>query len=193
MAIYGAKHLVFSAFSGEEPAAELPNYTGAVSMSELVKVADSPEFNTAPQYGDNKLVEEVTEFKTASIDVEVADISNMLASEVTGASIDETDGDLEFGADDTAPFGGLAFYVNKILHNKKKFQGIFYPKVKAAMQGEEYATKGESITLANGKLKFSAFAPNYGKWKIKSKDFDTEAEAKAWVDSKLPPPAAPAA
>ena len=85
-----------------------------------------------------------------------------------------------------AGYGGLAFYINKMLEgNVKVYQGIYYPKVKASVQGEEYSTKGESITLANSKIRFLASACNSGDWKILSKDFETETEAASWVDEKI--------
>lgn len=53
------------------------------------------------------------------------------------------------------------------------------------MQGTEYATKGDSITLTGGALNFTAAAPANGKWKVESDDFPTEKEAKDWVDKKI--------
>ena len=82
--------------------------------------------------------------------------------------------------------------------------GVFYPKVKAMLQGGEYNTNGENITLSTGKLQFTAASCNNGKWRCYSELFDTEAEAAAWVDgmftgtstaidgSPLEPQAAPA-
>ena len=69
--------------------------------------------------------------------------------------------------------------------NIKAYQGIFYPKAKASAQGEEYSTKGESITLANSKIHFLATACNSGDWKVLSKDFSTEEEAASWVNEKI--------
>ena len=182
MAKYGAKYLKFAPFSGAEPDAALPTYGASASLGELVKVSDSPTYITAKLFGDNKLVEDVTEFSEAGIDVEVCEITNSVSATIYGAS---NVTDLEHGGEDTAPFGGAAFYVNKMVNNVKKYQGVFYPKCKATVQGEEFATKGNNITLASGKMKFTAYTPNYGKWKIKSEDFTTEAQAKAWVDAKI--------
>lgn len=53
------------------------------------------------------------------------------------------------------------------------------------MQGTEYATKGDSITLTGGALNFTAAAPANGKWKVESDDFPTEKAAKDWVDKKI--------
>ena len=180
---YGAKYLQYATFKdGTEPAAALPTYGTPASLGGLVKVTDAPTYNTAKAYADNALAEDVSEFKEGTLDAEISELSNANASAIFGAT---NTTDLEFGGDDTAPFCGVGFYVNKMESNVKKYQGVYYPKVKAIVQGEDFATKGDSITLVSGKLKFTVYNPNYGKWKIKSEDFETEAEAKAWVDAKI--------
>ena len=45
---------------------------------------------------------------------------------------------------------------------------------------------GESITLSSSKVQFVSTACNNGDWKIESALFDTEAEAEAWAEEKLP-------
>lgn len=188
MATYGAKKLQFAPFKADtaEPTAALPLYGTPVNLGELSKVADAPTYNKAAIYGDNKKVDEVNEFKEASVDAEVCELSNENAAVIFGSTILTGENeDLEYGGSDVAPFGGIAFYVNKKINGVPKFQGIYYPKVMAEVQGEEFTTKGENITLTGGKIKFSAFEPNYGKWKIKSKLFDTETEAETWVDEKV--------
>ena len=108
-----------------------------------------------------------------------------MAKGIFGASLEETE-DLTFGSNDSAPYGGLAFICCKMVNGKKSYQGVYLPKNKSAMQGEEYNTKGDSITFGTGKIKLKGSAASNGKWKVKSKAFPTEAEAKAWVDEKLP-------
>lgn len=118
--------------------------------------------------------------------MEVTELANSVASAVLGAKIESEGGkDLVFSTEDNAPYGGLAFYINKMVKGVKSYHGIYYPKAKAAMQGTEYATKGDSITLAGGALNFTAAAPANGKWKVESDDFPTEKEAKDWVDKKI--------
>lgn len=185
---YGAKMLQWAPFAQDnpEPAGALPNYGTPMNLGELNKVTDSPTFNEAKGYGDNALTVHVSEFTEAGIDVEVNELSNVSASAIFGATLDEEGEDLHFKAEDNPPYGGLGFYISKMLKgNKKAYQGIFYPKTKASVQGEEYSTKGESITLANSKIHFLASACNSGDWQVKSKDFTTEAEAVSWVNEKI--------
>ena len=184
--LYGAKMLQWAKVKAE-PAGTLPSYDTPVNLGALNQVADNPTYNEAKGYGDNTLKVHVSEFKEAALDAQVTELSNANAAAITGAKIDTESGkDLHFNAEDNAPYGGLGFYINKMTDtNKKVYQGIFYPKVKAVMQGEAYTTKGESITLANHKLKFTASACNNGDWKILSDDFHTEQEAIGWVNEKV--------
>lgn len=189
MASYGAKYIKWAPFADTDPdesTAAFPKYGTPLSLGALQKVTDSPTFNEGKIYGDDVLDEYASEFKECSVDVEITELTNETASGVTGAEIDsDEEGDLHFNVGDTAPYGGKAFYIKKLVKGKAKYQGIYYPKVKATMQGEEFTTKGESITLTGGKLKFLASACAKGDWKVKSALMDTEEAAKAWVDGKI--------
>lgn len=190
MAKYGAKLLQWAPFAASSPDANttaLPHYGTPANLGELVKVTDSPAFNEGKIYGDNALAEHVVEFKECGIDVEVTELSASVAASIFGATLASSndDTDLKFGADDTAPYGGLAFYVCKMIDGVKKYQGVYYPKVKATMQGDEYATKGDGITLTGGKIHFTAGVPANGKWKLESSDIASESDAATWVNTKI--------
>lgn len=192
MASYGAKYIQWAPFAEttpDESAEAYPKYGEPINLGALQKATDSPSYNEAKIYGDDALDEYVSEFKECPIDVEVTELSNAVASAVTGAKIDTgvsgSDKDLHFNSADEAPYGGMAFYVKKMVHKKVVYQGIYYPKLKATMQGEEYSTKGDSITLAGGKLHLLASTCAMGDWKVKSENLTTEAAAKAWVDGKV--------
>lgn len=188
MATYGAKYIKWAPFAAADPESGegYPKYGTALVLSKLVKVTDNPTYAEGKLYGDDELAEYAREFVENDIDIEVTEISNEMAKAVFGAAIDEESEDLQFGSNDAAPYGGLAFTCCKMIDGKKKYKGIYYPKNKSAMQGEEYNTKGESITFGTGKMKLKGTIAKNGKWKVESKIFPTEAEAKAWVDEKLP-------
>lgn len=182
---YGAKGIKWAPIK-TEPATALPTYDAAISLGALNKVSETVNFNEASGYGDNVLKVSVKEFRDGSLAVEVTELTNDNAAKLSGSTVEEVSKDTHFNGEDDAPYGGVAFFINKIKDNGQKvYQGIFYPKVKANLEGEEYTTKGESITLANSKLSLKVFACNNGDWKIKSDDLTTEAEAIAWVAGKL--------
>lgn len=188
MAKYGAKYLRFAPFSEAtpEPDSALPNYGAPIDVGSLVKVTDAPAFNEGKLYGNNALAEYVNEFKECVIAVEITELSNAVAAAMLGATLaTASDEELQFSEGDSAPCGGFGFIACKQVDNVKVYQGVYYPKVKAAMQGDEYTTKGDGITLTGGKLQLTATTAKNGQWKIMSDDIETEAEAKNWVDSKV--------
>lgn len=189
MATYGARYIQwapFAAADADNDSSKYPSYGAPMNLGALQKVTDAPTNNEAKTYGDDVLDAYVSEFKEYTLDVEVTEVLNEVASAVTGAEIVVEGKDLEFGAEDVAPYGGLAFFVSKMLKSGgRKYQGIYYPKMKASVTGEEYTTKGESITLAGGKLHFVGTTCAKGKWKVKSTLMDTMEAAKAWVDEKI--------
>lgn len=183
---YGAKYIRWAPFAetNPEPDGKLPQYGTAVSLGVLNKVTDTPSFNEAKGYRDNSLKVYVNKFKEATLAVEVTEIPRDTMSAVSGAEIEPGEHkNMWFGDNDKPPYGGLGFFVNMLLDDTRDVcRGIFYPKVKAMLQGTEYNTNGDSITLATGKLQFTASSCKIGKWRCYSVDFDTEDEAVAWLD-----------
>ena len=186
MAKYGARYLKFAPFaaSNAEPANAYPNYGSVTQVMKLVKVSDSPNLVEAKHYADDELDEYVAEIGEADLDIEISDLSGDQAAASLGAAKDEQTGDVAYG-EDAAPYGGLGFVSCKIVGGVRSYVGVYYPKVKAALQGEDYETKGENITFANGKLKMKAARAANGKWKVISAGKTTPELAKAWVDQKL--------
>lgn len=187
MATYGAKHLQwapFKATGADESAETFPKYDAPLNLGALVAVSDNITVAEASNYGDNSLQEYVSEFESLTVDIEVTEMVNSVASKVFGAELTETE-DLEFGDADQAPYGGLAFYTSKMVKEQKFYQGVYYPKIKASRQGAAYNTKGKSVTFANSKAHFTGGACAKGNYQVLSKNYPTEAEAKAWVDAKI--------
>lgn len=189
---YMANHIRWAQFAATnaEVAGALPKYGGTpVDIGALVKVDEALNFSEASGYGDNVRKNYIKEFRDGTAAVETVYISSEAASKVTGATLGTgSDADLKFGANDQAPYGGLALVTgNRRDDDSVYFQGVAYPKVKANMEGESYQTKGDTIQLTNPKLSFAISACNDAKksYRIKSKEFDTESDAIAWVDNFL--------
>lgn len=182
MAKYGAKYVKW-AKQATTPENALPTYNAAISLSKLVKVSENPSFSEGSLYGDNELAEFATEFVEAELNVEVTDITAEVAGQVFGATVDESSGDISYSTDDGQPYGGLAFVSCRVNNGTKSFVGVFYPVVKGVPSGDEFETKGNSITFSTGSIKFKATGAANSKWKITSGDLTTETAAKAWVDA----------
>lgn len=188
MSQYGAAYLQWAPFAKDSPEPEdaLPIYGDPINLGALKKVTDAPTFSEVTAEGDNITQDSVAEFTGGTVDAEVTEVENAVAAAIYGTAAIGEDGDLVFADSDEPPYGGLAFYVNKVKGTRKFYQGVYYPKVKATPQGTEYTTQAKSgVTLTGGKIRFAWERPKFGKYLYKSKPLNTVAEAKAWVDAKI--------
>lgn len=179
MAAFGAKYIKFAPIK-TEPATGMPTYDEPVLLGELVKAELTINLASGEIYGDDKLVEKLEEFSSGSISVEVTDMTDEVESKVFGSAYDSEKG-LVDNTSDTIPYGGLGYCKVLVRNGKKMYRAIFYPKTKGAQGTDSANTKGSSITLASTPVNFTVHEPNDGDWRHR-KTFDTEAEAKAWID-----------
>lgn len=187
---YGAKMLQWAPFaaSNPEPADALPNYGTPMNLGGLMSVAETLNFSEVEARADDVRKIYIKEFMDGSLAVGVLEMANATASAITGAKLDSTGSakDLHFSANDNAPYGGLGFYVSCIKEDGTKYyKGIFYPKVKASMDGRTYTTKQKTIVLDSPKLTFAVDACLTGEYKIESDELTTEATAATWVNGKV--------
>jgi len=186
MAAFGACYPIFAPFAADETDSAAPTYGEIKVLGELVNANRTVVLASGEVYGDDKIVEQVSEFVSADIPMETVDMLDESAAVVYGATINETTSELEFGADDEPPYGGLAYYKRLKRKGKNYFKGYFYPKAKASLGNDNAATKGSSISFQNAQTPFKIYPPLYSalKW-CYNKTFETEAEVKAWARGKL--------
>lgn len=183
MAAFGAKYIKFAPIK-TEPASGKPTYEDAVYLGELVKAELTITLASGEIYGDDRLVEKVEEFSSGSLAVEVVDMTDEIESKVFGSTFSSTSSELVDKTSDTIPNGGVGYYKSMIRNGKKCYKAYFYPKCKAAPGTDSANTKNSSITLASTPFTFTVFEPNDGDWRHR-KTFDTEAEAKTWIDGQF--------
>ncbi len=206
MASFGAKHPYFSRIK-EEPAGKLPVYAAApVRIGRLVKADVTVNLASGKLYADDALAESVDEFVSASIAMETDDMEDSVAidefvsasiametddmedsvaAEIYGATV--TDKLVQYNTGDSPPAGGLG-YIKKLMRNKKTVcKGYYYPLVKAALGNDTAQTKTDSITFGTNATAFTVFACENGDWRH-TEEFQTEAEAVAWIKKQLSPP-----
>ena len=186
MAKFGALYAQFAPFiaEGAEPDDALPRYGAKFGLGPLQKATDSLTKEQARQDGDDRLVEyaeEVTEFSLA---VESAQVPYEAERKLYGLSGDAGT-DLHFNDAAVPPWGGYAAVRSLIDGGVRYYQGIYYPKVKAQVEGEEDETKGKSMSFRGDKVSFVGAVAKNGDYKVKSARKTTVAEAKAWCDGML--------
>ena len=181
MASFGAKFPNFSPIKGE-PENELPTYSGATVLAHLIKADLSVTLASGKLFADDGMAESVDEFSSATITMETDDMTDDVASAVYGCEVKEKEA--HYKAGDTAPLGGLTYYKVLMRKGTKIFKGYFYPRVKAALGNDTAQTKADSITFGTNTTTFSVFKCNTDDWRV-TKEFETEAEARTWVQEKL--------
>lgn len=182
MASFGAKSPYFNKIKSE-PANALPVYEGdPVRIGRLVKADLTVNLASGKLFADDVLAEIVEEFSNGSIAMETDDMEDSVASEVYGAQV--VNKEVHYNVGDDAPAGGLTYYKKLMRRRKVLYKGYFYPLAKAALGNDTAQTKTDSITFGTANTTFTIFACNSGDWRI-TEEFDTEAEALAWVQEKL--------
>lgn len=160
---------------------KLPLYGAVVEMGQLNKVNEALNFREGSMHGDDQIALYEKNFKDGTLDVESVYMAIKDAATMLGASCDEKNG-LALGDNDEAPYGGYGNCTHHIKKGKTYFQTIFYPKVKANSTSENYETRGDNINFTADKMSFRVESPACHKFKV-IKDFDTEAEAKEYLDA----------
>ena len=187
---YGAKMLQWAPFAetNPEPADALPNYGTPINLGGLMSVAETLNFSEVESRADDVRKIYIKEFTDGSLAVGVLELTNETASAVTGAKLDSSSSakDIHFSADDTPPYGCLGFYTTNMKPDGTKYwKGLFYPKVKASLDGRTYNTKQKTIVLDSPTLTFAVDACATGDYRIESPELTTESAAKEWVNGKV--------
>lgn len=160
----------------------LPTYSPGFILSKIAKITDTPNIISAEAYYDDALEESVSEVRSRALAVDTKELDDTAVGALYGAKIENDE--VQYGNDDNPPFIGFAYYRHTSIDGVDSFQGIYYPKAKAIPGAVTHTGKGNAIVLEGQTINLTAFACKTGKNKY-TRRFTTEADAKAWVDSKL--------
>ena len=182
MAHMGLKYLAWAKIK-EEPANAEPTYDGGKEIGKIVSLNVAISNSEGKLYANDQLAEYASEFAEGDLTAETDNISLEDQAAMLGATYSEQDGYVG-AAGDTAPYGGVGGYQVLMVGGKKKYRAWVYPKVKAMQPNVDATTKGDSVSFGTQPIKMKVSATNKGTW-IYQKEFDAEAEAKSYVNSKL--------
>ncbi len=172
MAEFGAKYPCFKP-SGAE---------AGLILGKLVAANLTVNLASGELYADDSLAEQLSEFSSGSIAMETDNLADTVASTIYGATV--SGGVVIYNKSDAAPEGVLAYYKDLMIAGVRKYRAYIYPRAKAAIGNDNAQTRGSSITFQTAQTTFTIFDDASGNWR-KTKEFNTEAEAKAWIDSEL--------
>ena len=184
MAKLGLKYMAWAEIDAETDNA-IPTYKAATAcvLGRMVSVNVAIQNSEGELYADDMLAEYASEFSSADLTAEVDNITLENQAKLYGSSYG-TDGEFKANAGDTAPYGGVGGYQTLQVSGEKKYRAWFYPKAKASMPDFDGTTKGNSISFGTQPIKMKIASPKYGPWYY-AKEFTTEVEAKAYVNTKV--------
>lgn len=168
-------------FGAKYPCFKSSNSNAGVVIGKLVAANLTVNLASGELYADDTLAEQLSEFSSGSIAMETDDMTDDNASEIYGATVSE--GLVTYNQGDTPPIGKLAYYKVLMRNGVRKYKGYYYPKVRAALGNDNAQTRGSSITFQTTQTTFTVFADDVGNWR-QTKEFDTEAAAKTWVQTQ---------
>lgn len=182
MAKIGLKYAMWAPQATEPESAAQTYGTGKV-IGKMVSYNAAYSNAEGTFYADDAAAEYASEFSSADLTIETANIALEDQAMLYGAEYNG-DNELALKADDTAPYGAFGGVQVLLVNNARIFRAYIYTKVKALIADEEGSTKAESISFGTQPLKLKAVAPKFGAWLIK-KDFESDAAAKAYIEQKL--------
>ena len=118
-----------------------------------------------------------------SLSVELNERTAEIYCQMLGHTLSEG-GEVLANTEDIAPFLGIGAVGKSRRNGATKYTGKFYYKTQFREPNDENATKQESTSFTHTTLEGALFQLENGDWKAE-KEFDTLAEAKAWLDGKV--------
>ena len=181
MASMGLKYLAWAP-QATEPADAVPTYSAGKVIGRMVSANLAIQSAEGELYADDMLSEYISEFSSAEFTAEVDNIPLEDQATLYGATYS---GD-EFKATytDAPPFGGLGGIQILSVRGVRKYRARFFPKARASMPDWDATTRGDSISFGTQPIQMKIMTPLHGPW-YRLKEFNTETEAKAYIDTKL--------
>ena len=177
------------------------NSSGTISYSEGKTIGHaisySVELNTSednPLYGDNMIVENDTgSFQSGTLTLTTSELTPEVSKWLLGLTESSTTVSsasvTEYIYDDNiAPlYLGFGVIEQSIINGAVGYQAIILPKVQAHIPSDAANTRGETVEWQTKEIEFSVYRDDSSshKWKIASEILDTEAEAIAYLNTKL--------
>lgn len=190
MAIKGLSYMVAGAYAVSQGAV---TYTGGKVLGKAVSYSitlDTPQRNDL--YGDNEIAESDNQtFTTGQIALNPTDF----APEVMAWMMGQTAASKTVGSDtvtvynyddDMSPIqAGVGLIELHQVDNEDQYQAVILTRVQFQIPGDSATTKGETVSWQTPTINADIYRDETAKrcWRIDSEFFDTEAEAKAFLNS----------
>lgn len=188
MAFIGMKYVVAATVGTETPGSAI-TYTGGKVIGKAISGNLTWERNDNPLYADDAIAENDNSVLGGTIEIGLDDLADEARVMLLGEVAVTNGSDTEYETNDAAaPYVGVGYIRVRRKAGVTSYQAVWFHKVQFSEESEEASTKGESIEwqtpTISGKImgvqNDSTLANNFRR----RATFETEAEAKTWLDTK---------
>lgn len=148
-------------------------------------------FTVTPNYAEGSLAadddansEYDKEFSDADVNLGTDTIPDVWRADMFGNDVDSQSGEVASNKDDNANYVGVGVIAPEKIRGVKSWVAVFLPLVKFTEPGDDFETKGSSITYKTPSIAGKAKCDESGNWRYR-KRFTSEAEAKAYILGKF--------
>lgn len=188
MAHIGMKYPVAAPLT--EAADGTPSYADGFVVGKAISFTGTPSSSDVVLYADDGVAETDRSLQNLGTSLNVDDISLKVQADLlghtytaAGTGATPTPESITVNANDVAPYFGVGFYKRRRKNGTTTFTAIWLYKVQHAAMTENAETKGETVNFQTDTIEGTAYPLASGKTYDKAV-FTTEADAKAWLETK---------
>lgn len=180
MAYYGLRYPYIGKYDADND-----SYTAPVLSARAIAFTVTPNYAEASLAADDDANSEYDkEFSDADVVLGTDTIPDAWRADMFGNDVDSQSGEVASNKDDNANYVGCGVVAPEKIRGVKSFVAVFLPLVKFAEPGDDFETKGSSITYKTPSISGKAKADADGNWRYRQR-FTSEAEAKAYIMGKF--------
>lgn len=163
--------------SGQDPATV--TYSDAFQCGEAMNTTVTPNYAEGSLFGDDKKVDEIREFKDATVSMGTTIMPLKAYNVLYGHTIDTAEGEQTDATNDTPNYVGYGFAVK---NSDGSYDACVLVKVRFAEGAENFQTKGDGINYVTPAMEGTAMARDTDNvWRNKAYGFASEKAAIDWV------------
>jgi phi13 family phage major tail protein len=180
MAYYGLRY----PYVGKYDAAS-DTYTAPTLSARAIAFTVTPNYAEGSLAADDDANSEYDkEFSDADVTLGTDTIPDVWREDMFGNDVDSQSGEVASNKDDNANYVGVGVIAPEKIRGVKSWVAVFLPLVKFTEPGDDFETKGSSITYKTPSIAGKAKCDESGNWRYRQR-FTSEAEAKAYILGKF--------
>jgi phi13 family phage major tail protein len=180
MAYYGLRY----PYVGKYDAAN-DTYTAPTLSARAIAFTVTPNYAEGSLAADDDANSEYDkEFTDADVTLGTDTIPDAWRADMFGNEVDSESGEIASNKDDNANYVGVGVIAPEKIRGVKSWVAVFLPLVKFTEPGDDFETKGSSITYKTPSIAGKAKCDESGNWRYRERFTDVQ-DAKDYILSKF--------